>query len=558
MQYPKGYWINDPTRQFLSAGYLLPGQSVETRLALIAERVGHYLEEHYPGIREKVEDYQTRGWLSNSSPIWSNFGTNRALPISCNGSFIDDRMGSILLKTAEIGEQTKQGAGTSAYMGVRPSKSPISGGGFADGPVHFTKMVETEVVLVSQGNVRRGNAAVYYEIDQPDIMDILEIREEGHDIQNIQIGVCISDQWMIDMLEEPVTGPKKAIWARILKKRYESGYPFIFWKDTVNNNKPQVLKDLNIPIWASNLCTEIMLPSSNEWSFVCDLLSINVLHFDEWKNTDLVEVACLILDAVLSEYIEKIDAMPYEDHILMKTARDFAEHWRAIGVGVLGYHILLPSKMIPFESFEARQLNIKLFREIEKQSLAASKKAAKILGEPPGLKGTGLRWLTRHAIAPTTSSSFILGQVSRGIEPFMSNYYTEDLAKGKFRVRNVYLKELLEAKGMDNEDVWESILIAGGSVQHLDFLSQKEKDVFKTFGEIQQAELIVQAAQRQKYIDQGQSLNLRIHPKTPPRDVHALMIEAWKLGIKTLYYQRSTNAAQEYSRELASCKACEA
>lgn len=558
MLYPKGYWINEHTRAFLSAGYTLPGQTAEERIDLIAERVGHYLEKDYPGITEKVKDYKERGWLSFSSPIWSNFGTNRALPISCNGSFIDDRMGSILMKVAEIGEQTKQGAGTSAYMGVRPSKSPISGGGFADGPVHFTKMVDQKIVLVSQGNVRRGNGAVYYEIDQPDIMDILEIREEGHEIQNIQIGVCISDQWMIDMLEEPVTGPKKAIWARIIRKRYETGYPFIFWKDAVNRGKPQVLKDQNIPIWASNLCTEIMLPSNNQWSFVCDLLSLNVLHFDEWKNTDLVEVASLILDAVLSEYIEKIDGMEYEDRLLMKTARDFAEHWRAIGVGVLGYHSLFQSKMIPFDSFEARQLNIKVFREIDKQSLAASKKAAKILGEPEGMKGTGLRWLTRHAIAPTTSSSFILGQVSRGIEPFMSNYYTEDLAKGKFRVRNVYLRELLESLGKDTEEVWESILIAGGSVQHLDFLTDHQKNVFKTFGEIPQAEIIVQAAQRQKYIDQGQSLNIRIHPKTPPRDVHALMVEAWKLGLKTMYYQRSTNKAQEYSRDLASCAACEA
>jgi ribonucleoside-diphosphate reductase alpha chain len=559
MEYPKGYWINSPSRIFLSRGYLLEGQTVEQRLRLIAERVGHYLEAAYPGITDKVEDYQTRGWLSNSSPIWSNFGTGRALPISCNGSYMDDRMGSILLKTAEIGEQTKQGAGTSIYMNLRGSKFPISGGGFADGPVHFTALGQEMTNRISQGNVRRGNTAYYYEIEHPDILDILEMREEGHEVQQVQFGLCISDQWMQDMLDEPIGGEKKTVWARVIRKRFETGYPFIFWKDAVNEQKPQILQDLNIPIYASNLCTEIMLPSNNEWSFVCDLLSVNLLHFDEWKNTDLVEVACLILDAVLSEYIEKIDAMESaEDRFLMMTARNFAEHWRAIGVGVLGYHSYLQHNNIALESFAARQKNLEIFSTIDKQSLKASKKAAKLLGEAPGMKGTGLRWLTRHAIAPTTSSSFILGQVSRGIEPFLSNYYTEDLAKGKFPVRNAHLQEKLRALGKDTDEVWESILLKGGSVQHLDFLDQHTKNVFKTFGEVSQAELIEQAIHRTPFIDQGQSLNIRIHPKTPPKAVHNLMVLAWKGRLKSMYYQRSTNPAQEYSREQASCVACEA
>lgn len=555
MDFPKGYWINDDSRLFLSRGYT---DDAEGRIRVIAEAAERILG--LPGFADKVEDYKLRGWLSFSSPIWSNFGHGKALPISCNGSYFDDTIASILTKTAEMGEQTKLGAGTSLFVGsLRNSTSPISGGGFADGPVYFLSLPEVVVNRVSQGNVRRGNAAAWLPVEHKDIMAFLECREEGHEIQNLQIGVTISDQWMHDMLAEPVGGQKKAVWARIIRKRYESGYPFIFFSDTVNDGKPQVLKDQGIPIWASNLCSEICLPSSNEWSFVCDLLSLNVLHFDEWKNTDLVETASFLLDAVLTEYIDKIDAMEdQEARYLMRTARDFAEHWRAIGVGVLGYHSLLQSKSIPFESFEARQLNIKVFREIDKQTLAASKKAAQLWGEPAGMKGTGERWLTRMAIAPTTSSSFILGQISRGIEPIISNYYTEDLAKGKFRVRNKFLEEVLESYGKNTEDVWAQILADGGSVQKLDFLTEHERAVFKTFGELQQAEIIVQAAHRQKYIDQSQSLNIRIHPKTPPKDVSDLMIQAWKLKVKTLYYQRSTNPAQEYARELASCKACEA
>jgi len=312
---------------------------------------------------------------------------------------------------------------------------------------------------------------------------------------------------------------KRKVWARIIKKRFESGYPYIFFKDTVNNNKPQVYKDKDISVYCSNLCSEIALSSSSTESFVCDLSSLNLLHWDAWKDTDVVETLTYFLDAVMSDYITKTDGVPY-----MERANRFAKNQRALGIGSLGWHSFLQSKNIAFESMEAKLLNTKIHKHIQERSVNASKQMAVEYGEPELLKGYGLRNVTTMAIAPTTSSSFILGQVSPSIEPLNSNYYVKDLAKGKFAYRNPHLAELLESKGKNNDATWKDILTHGGSVQHLDFLTEHEKDVYKTFGEIAQKEIVIQAAARQKYIDQSQSLNLMIPPKTPAKDVSNLPI----------------------------------
>ncbi len=327
----------------------------------------------------------------------------------------------------------------------------------------------------------------------------------------------------------------------------------MFFSDTVNKNKPQVLKDKNIPIWASNLCSEIALPSSNDESFVCNLASMNILTFDEWVNTDAVEVMTWFLDAVMEEYIEKTDGVRY-----MEASNNFARRWRALGLGQLGWHSYLQSKMIPFESFDAHMLAMKVSKFIDDRSLLASKELAEEYGEPEGLLGYGVRNLTRTAIAPTTSSSFILGQVSPSIEPLASNYFTKDLAKGKFTYKNPCLVKVLEEHGKNTFEIWETILIRGGSVQHLEFLSQNEKDVFKTFSEIAPISIVQQAAARQKYIDQSQSLNILIAPEVAAKDVNALIIEGWRLGVKTFYYQRSANPAQQLVRDIMTCSACEA
>jgi ribonucleoside-diphosphate reductase alpha chain len=544
------WWANEESRLFLSRGYIDGNMTVEERVREIAKEAERILE--IEGFGDKFYRYMSRGYYSLSSPVWSNFGTKKGLPISCNGVYISDSIESILNKVGEVGMQTKMGAGTSGYLGsIRPRGSIIKSGGKADGPVHYANMFETTVDIISQGNVRRGSMAVYLDIESPDIMEFLESREEGSSIQNLSIGVCVSDKFMQEMINgDPA---KREVWARVLRKRRESGYPYIFFSDTVNNNKPKALKDKNKTIWASNLCSEIALPSSEDESFVCNLSSMNALMFDEWQSTDAVETMIYFLDAVMEEYIQKTKDIPF-----MTSSYNFASRWRALGLGILGWHTYLQSKDIAFESFQAHMENIKISKFIDDRSLIASEELAVEYGEPEGLLGYGVRNLTRCAIAPTTSSSFILGQVSPSIEPLASNYFTKDLAKGKFTYKNPYLRETLRQHEKDTFDVWESILKRGGSVQHLEFLSQDEKDVFKTFSEITPLSIVQQAAARQKYIDQAQSLNLLIHPEVSVKDVNSLIIEGWKLGVKTFYYQRSANPAQELVRDIMNCAVCEA
>ena len=546
----KYYWLNDDSRLFLERGYLLPGQSAEDRIRQIATAAEKRLGLTN-GFAEKFEDYLSLGWYSLASPIWANFGLPRGLPISCFGSYVDDTMESILGKTAEVGMMSKMGGGTSGYFGdLRSRGSDITSGGKSNGPVHFMELFETVTNVVSQSNVRRGSFAAYLPIEHPDVEEFLRIRSDGNPIQNMSIAVTVSDEWMTSMIDGDKE--KRRIWGKVIQKRFESGYPYIFFSDNVNEVAPEVYKDKRMRIHASNLCSEIALSSSPDESFVCDLSSMNVLHYDEWKNTDAVEVLTYFLDAVMSEFIEKVEKIPF-----MRPAYNFASRQRALGIGILGWHSYLQSKMIPFESLEAKLLNTSIHKNIRDASLKASKEMAVTYGEPELLKGYGRRNVTLMAIAPTTSSSFILGQVSPSVEPLNSNYFVKDLAKGKFTYRNPYLAEVLQKHGKDDRETWQSILVTGGSVQHLAFLSDTEKAVFKTFGEISQKEIIIQAAGRQKYIDQGQSINLMIHPKTPPKDVNQLLIFAWESGVKTLYYHRGTNPAQELSRNLLTCASCE-
>jgi ribonucleoside-diphosphate reductase alpha chain len=543
-------WLNKDSRKFLERGYLESNETPEQRILDISKRAEDLLG--IDGFATKFEDYMSRGFYSLSSPIWSNFGRKRGLPISCFGSFIPDDMELILDKLSEVGTMSKVGGGTSAYFGaVRGRGAPISTGGNATGVHHQLTVFDSLIDYVSQGNVRRGSFAAYLPIDHPDIEEFLKIRSEGNAIQNLSIGVCVSDEWMSSMVDGDKD--KRKIWGQVIKKRFESGYPYIFFSDTANNNAPQVYKDKGLRINASNLCTEIFLSTSDDESFVCDLSSLNLELWDEIKTTDAVETLVYFLDAVMSEFIEKTEG---DKH--MAAPRKFAVNQRALGVGVLGWHSYLQSKMIPFESMEAKMRNIEIFKHIRTLCDIATGSLAHMFGEPPLLEGYGKRNTTLIAIAPTTSSSFILGQVSPSIEPLNSNYFVKDLAKGKFTHKNPHLENLLKSKGKDTQDVWKDILVHGGSVQHLDFLSQTEKDVFKTFGEISQKEIIIQAAQRQKWIDQGQSLNLTIAPLTKPKDVNELLIFAWEQGIKSLYYQRSANPAQELARSILNCASCEA
>jgi ribonucleoside-diphosphate reductase alpha chain len=547
--YSDYYWLNDDSRTFLERGYLDAGETPEKRIRDIAETAEKYLE--IKGYAEKFEDYMKKGFFSLSTPIWVNFGKTKGLPISCNGSYISDKMDSILYALAEVGMMTKNGAGTSVYFGdLRPRGAKITAGGESTGPVHFMELFEVISNVTSQGQARRGSCAVYLPIDHSDIKEFLAIRSDGHPIQNLSIGVTITDAWMEDMIGG--NEAKRKIWAKVIQKRFESGYPYIFFTDTANKNAPQVYKDKGMKIHASNLCSEICLSSSPDESFVCDLSAMNLLHYDDWKDTDAVETLSYFLDAVMSEYIEKTAPIKFMDR-----AHNFAKNQRALGLGALGWHSFLQYKNIAFESMDAKFLNNEIFKLLKEKTDKASVEMVAWFGEPELLKGYGRRNVTMMTLMPTTSSSFILGQVSQSVEPLNSNYFVKKLAKGNFTYKNPYLKKVLKKYNKDSAETWESILIKGGSVQHLSFLSDHEKDVFKTFGEISQKEIIVQTAQRQKYIDQSQSINLMIHPQTSVKDVNMLLIDAWKMGVKSLYYQRSTNPSQELSRSILACRSCE-
>jgi ribonucleoside-diphosphate reductase alpha chain len=548
---PPFYWLNEESRQFLSRDYLLPGVSPEQRIRQIADYAEGILG--IGGFGDKFYDYIARGWYSLATPVWTNFGLRRGLPISCYGSYIEDDSASILFTASEVGMMTKLGGGTSAYFGkLRPRGAPIRDNGYSNGSFSFAKLFDRMIEVFSQGSTRRGQCAAYIDIEHPDIEEWLWIQREGCDIQLLYWGVCVGNDWLQQMRDGDTE--KRRLWAKVLQARSEVGIPYIFFKDNANNGAPEVYKQLGKRIYASNLCTEIMLPASADESFVCCLSSLNLLHYDEWKGTDAVETMVFFLDAVMEDFIRRVEGIPF-----MQRAYNFAVRHRALGLGVLGWHSLLQSKRIPIESMDAYRLNTEVFRTIHDRAYNASMDLARRFGEPEYLKGTGRRNATLLAIAPTKSSSFILGQVSPSIEPFMSNYHVKDLAKVKTTFKNPYLQEVLRERGKDTDEVWQSIAARDGSVQHLDFLSDEERDTFKTFSEISQMTLVQQAAQRQAFIDQGQSLNLMIHPETPVRDINLLVLRAAELGVKSLYYQYSVNAAQEFNRELLlSCRVCEA
>lgn len=547
------HWVNENTRAFMARGYLVDGQTTEERVRAIAEFAEETIGQK--GFAKKFEEYMSKGWVSLATPVWANFGLKRGLPISCFGSYVGDDMANILHTQSEVGMMSKYGGGCSAYFGaLRPRGAEITQNGYSSGPVHFMQLFEKILDVVSQGATRRGVFAAYLPVEHPDILEFLDIGTEGNPIQKINHAVTVTNAWMEDMIAGDEA--KRKVWAKIIQRRGEIGYPYIMFIDNANDGRPEVYKDKNLPIYASNVCSEIMLPSNEEWSFVCCLSSINLLHYDEWKDTDLVESMTYFLDAVMTDFINKLEAMrdSEDEHKrlafkFMERPYNFAKANRALGLGVLGYHSLLQSKGIAFDSDEATAINDEVFKLMHDRSHAASAQMAKDLGEPEVLKGYGRRHTTTMAIAPTTSSAFILGQVSQGIEPIWSNCYIKDVAKMKVVIKNPTLQALLVKKGKDTKEVWDSIRDADGSVQHLDILSDEEKAVFRTFAEIDQSNIIKLAADRQKFIDQGQSLNVMVAPDTPVKDINQLYIQAWKQGCKALYYQHSMNAAQQMVRK---------
>jgi len=540
MERKKYYWLNEDSRTFLSRGYIneTPEQRIHD-IAVIAEK---YLKVN--GFAKKFEDYMARGFYSLSTPVWINFGKQKGLPISCYGSNVDDNLDSILNAGREIGMMSKYGGGTSVYLGnIRSRGTAITTGGTADGPVHYARIYDTVVDVCKQSEARRGACAAWLPVEHSDILEFLEIGGEGNPIQNLQFGITVTDKWIEEM--KAGDSEKRKIWAKILQKRNEFGFPYIMFKDNTNNNSPY--KELGLDITASNLCSEIQLPTDSFNSFVCCLGSINLLHWNEIVETDAIETYTLFLNAVIDEFINKSVAMPG-----MSRAHSFAKEHRAIGVGVLGWHSYLQSQLIEFESMEAKFLNSQIFKILKDRTEAASRELCEI-GNVKSIR-PGYANTTLIAIAPTKSSSFIHGQVSMGIEPIKSNYFIKDLAKSKTIYKNPFLECELDKYDMNNDKTWDSILKKDGSVQHLDFPT---KAVFKSFIEISPKEIIIQAGQRQKFIDQSQSLNIMIHPSVPAKDINQLYLFAHETGVKTLYYQFSQSSAQAFSRNILECASCE-
>lgn len=550
MKSNKYWWKNEESEQVLNRGYLLKGETVEDAVERIVSKTSSYYNGQF---KEEFREIIERGWMSLSSPIWSNCGTKRGLPISCFNVHVPDSIEGITSKLGETIMQTKIGGGTSGYFGeLRGRGASITDNGSSSGAVSFMELFNSAMNVVSQGQQRRGAFAAYLDIDHPDIEEFLRIKSIGHTIQNLFYGVCVPDYWMQSMIDGDTD--KRKVWAKVLESRQEKGLPYIFFSDNVNKNKPEIYKKTNSVINSSNLCAEVSLPSNKDESFVCCLASMNLALYDEWKNTDAVKYAIYFLDAIMSEFIEKT-----KGKFGLKQAHNFAKRHRALGLGVLGYHSYLQSNMMPFS--EGMRFNNEAFSFIERESKKASLELAEMFEPAPIFNEVDIevkyRNTTTMAIAPTTSSSAILGQVSAGIEPYASNYYKAGLSKGNFMRKNKYLQSLLESKGLDNEDTWRQIMLDGGSVQKVNGLTKEEKEVFLTFKEINQSDILNQAVSRQRYIDQSQSLNINIPPSVPVKDVNRLIINFWQGGGKTLYYQRSQSVSKELLTNLVTCSSCE-
>lgn len=540
----------------LSGGYLLPNETPLGMYRRVAKAAASYYAESDKWER-KFFNAMWANWLCPASPVLSNMGTNRGLPISCNSIHSGDSVDSIFTKAHELGMLSKNGAGVGIYLGdVRSRGSSIRGNGKSEGIIPWAKVYDSTVVSVSQGSTRRGAAATYLPVRHGDIHEHLNMRRPTGDVNrrclNLNHGICIDDAWMKEMLAGSLEN--RLLWQEILRTRVETGEPYLFFSDNVNNANPACYVKNGLRVFTSNICTEIMLFTDVLHSFVCCLSSLNLMRWEEWKDTDLVEITVRFLDAVLSEYIEKGTGIPGLDASMASAAKG-----RAIGIGVLGWHSLLQSKSLAFDSFESMMLNSQIFSSMKKQAEKASAELAKELGEPDWCKGFARRNTHLMALAPTVSNATIAGGWSPSIEPWAANIFSQKTAKGTFIRKNSALQALLRVKELDNPEVWKSINENLGSIQHLKDLSDQEKLIFLTAREINQHAIVKQASQRQKWIDQGQSINLFFAGNANPKYIHEVHLEAWQSGLKSLYYLRAEGVLRGdlASRTKEECAACE-
>lgn len=557
IDYP-GFML-DRSLSTLKGGYLLDDIQETPRNAMerIAKRVAELTPESvYEGNLEKaVFNHIWNGYICPSSPVWSNFGTPRGLPISCFGSYVDDSISGIYGTLKENAKMSQLGGGTSSYWGaVRERGSKISGQtGSTGGVFEFLGNYDSMIQKVSQGGTRRGSHAVYLPFNHGDLLELLDIKKVGSPIQDLFYGVSITaEDYDLIYNQDEVALHK---WSKILESRNQTGLPYIFNHTNMNAGE-STPEWYGIPGWseilASNLCTEIALPSNPYESFVCCLLSMNALTFEEWKNTDAVRVAIIIQEAIIEDFIIKTAGMDE-----MSKSRRFAQRHRALGLGVLGYASLLQSKNQPFIGLYSNRITRQLFGHIKVEAEAASEMLAEKLGNAPFIneynikfgKNVKRRHTTLLAVAPTTSNATIAGGISPGIEPLASNYYVQKSAKGNYTIVNQYLKDLITEKYNvhDTVDTWDSIRDNSGSVQHLTWMEAEDREVYLTFSEINQFEMVRLAGLRQKFLDQGQSLNVHIAPDTEPSAISSLYLMGEMLGIKSFYYQRSSNILRDKS-----------
>ena len=478
------------------------------------------------------------GWLIPSTPVAVNFGTNKGLPISCFSGIIEDDMHEIGRKNVEMMMLSKHGGGTAYdFSSIRPLGSPIKGGelGKSDGIIPFMKIFDSSIIACKQGQTRRGAVALYLDINHDEYPEFLRMRKgKGADIDRqcmrVHHGAVIDDNFMKAVIKG---GSERNLWLDTLENRVTTGEPYLFFKDNANKTVPAYWKEIGLEIKHSNLCAEIMQPTDYNHTFVCDLSALNLYKYDEWKGYkySVPYLATVFLDAIMQEFIDKAQWIKgIEDTV------SYAIKSRALGLVVMGWHSLLQKKRIPFISLQSNFLTQIIFKYINEESLAASKDMAK-MGIPEWCKDT--RNLVRMAIAPTRSSSKLAGGISQGIEPLAANLYMDDDASAMFIRKNPELEKLLIEKGLNSDSIWNSIQVEGGSVQHLTELTQEERDIFKTFKEINQLELVKQAALRQKFIDQGMSLNLSFYQNATAEWINKVHLNAWSLGLKSLYYFRS-------------------
>ena len=549
----------DVYKKTITGGYLLPWETPRDAYMRVANTVARRL--YKPELAEVFFDYIWKGWLNLASPVLSNTGTDRGLPISCFGIDVGDSIQEIGSKNLEMMLLAKHGGGVGIGINmIRPAGSKITGNGTSDGVVPFCKIYDSTILATNQGAVRRGAASVNINIDHPDFMDWIEIREPKGDVnrQSLNLHQCavVGDKFMRRLEQGDQEARKR--WSKLLQKRKATGEPYILFKGNTNKANPRAYKDNGLKVHMTNICSEITLHTDESHSFVCCLSSVNLAKYDEWKDTNLIYHSIWFLDGVLEEFIQKAKGLKGFDNSVRS-----AEKGRALGLGVLGWHTYLQQKGIPFEGMQAQFETRRIFSQIKIESERASRDLAEVYGEPLWCKDTGFRNTHLRAIAPTVSNSKLSGNVSPGIEPWAANVFTEQSAKGTFIRKNKELEKVLRKVGINTSETWNKILEDKGSIQDIPELddwgyvqgklcklSECEedaakygydtvKDVFKTFKEINQLELVNQAGIRQQYIDQSVSLNMAFPSEASPKWINQVHLDAWKKGIKTLYYMRT-------------------